>query len=202
MAARERELRGENLEQTLARKGLVSDSQIAVAKAAQWGCPVFGQDQPIVGVQAPIPLQLLRECSAMPLHYSLAAKRLLIGFAQQIEHSLLHSLEEITGVRPEPCFVTRSQLDEQLGRLNPPSEWEEIVSEDEQTPRQMANTTGRLAIEVRAHTARSTRCREFIWTRLEGTRRVVDLLYRLKRSRPTMSSGWLGALEETGSSLG
>ena len=201
-ATSESERRGEELEQTLTRAALVSDAQIAIAKAAQWGCPVLGQDQTILQVQAPIPLRLLRECSAVPLHFSRTAKRLVIGFLHRVEHSFLNSVEEIIGVRPEACFVTRSQFAEQCLQLSAPVEWEEVVLDEELSSTQMANTTGRFAIEVGAKTARSTRCQDFIWTRLAGKRRVVDLLYRVRRVRWSISENELDPFEEHASSAG
>jgi hypothetical protein len=174
---------GEDLEQTLKRTGVINDQQIAIARAAQWGYPVIGQDQPILEVEADIPAILLRACSAVPVHYSAAAKRLVIGFVERIDHSFLSSLEEITGILPEPCFITPTQFAEQLRCLTPPPRWEEIVSDVDCTPAQMANTTGRFAIEIGARDARFQRCKDRLWTRLIGKRRVLDLLYKTRSAR-------------------
>lgn len=185
----EGELRGEDFDQTLTRTGAVADQQLATARAAQWGCPVLGQDQAILPVQTDIPLDVLRACSAVPLHDSRSSRRLVIGFVRSIDHSLLHSLEQVTGVRPEPCLVTPVQFAEQQSHLSTPAEWEHILMEDQSSSAQMANTTGRFVIEMGAREARSTRCRDLIWTRLSGNRCFVDLLYRVKSAQPASSAG-------------
>lgn len=199
IATAESKASGESLEHTLSRTGIPTDQQIATAKAAQWGCAVLGQDQPILDVQADIPRTLLRGCSAVPLHYSTSTKRLVVGFFQQIDHSFLASLEEVTGMRPEVCFITHSQFSEQLTRLSNTSRWEEVFLEDNCTPAQMANTTGRFAIKLGARDARFARCQNLLWTRLTGKRGVVDLLYRIRNARPMLSPGDASLYEEVSS---
>ena len=177
-AAAEGQLRGEELELTLARLGLATEKQIATARAAQWGCPVLGQDGVREPIEADIPAILLRTCSAAPLRYSQNGKRLLMGFVYRVEHRLLLALEQITGCRAEPCFITRTEFEEQMGRLSVIPDREVVVEEEPQSPRQMANTVAQFAIEAAARKATFVECRDFLWTRLLGSRRTVDVLFR------------------------
>jgi hypothetical protein len=198
----ESELRGEEFEQTLTRAGAVTDQQLATARAAQWGSHVLGPDQPILPVQTDIPLEVLRACAAVPLHDSKSSRRLIIGFVRNIDHSLLHSLEEVTGVRPEACLVTPAQFAKQRERLSASAESQCILLEDNCTPVQMANTTGRFAIDIGVRDARSTRCWNLIWTRLSGKQGFVDLLFRVGSIQPTISAGGWRWFEENARSLG
>jgi len=169
---------GETLEATLLHLGLTSERQLAVARAAQWGCPVLGQDGIGQTVEADIPPTLLDTYAAVPLHASPAARRLLLGFVVRVEHGLLHSIEQITGMRVQPCFITRAQRREQLRHLTHDSNCEEIVFDDPSTPAAMATNVAGFALEIAAQEARFTHCRNFVWTRLTGRHKKIDVLFR------------------------
>ncbi|MGD0797088.1 MAG: hypothetical protein ABR910_05120 [Acidobacteriaceae bacterium] len=170
--------RGETLEAALVRLGLASERQITAARAAQWGRPVLGQEGIGQRVEVDVPPTLLDTYSAVPLHSSTAAKRLLLGFVYRVEHSLLNSLEQITGLRAEPCFITPTDRAEQLRHLTGRSNCEEIVFDDPYTPTQMANNVAAFALEVDAREARFAHCRNFIWARLNGKSKKLDVLFR------------------------
>jgi hypothetical protein len=174
------QLHSEELEAALVRLGLASERQLTAARAAQWGYPVLGQDRVGQSVEANIPATLLHTCSAVPLHYSRAAKRYLMGFVYRVDHSLLNSLEQVTGARVEPCFITPTEFAEQMDRLTAVPNCEELVFENTSTPAQMANTVAGFAVEVAAREARFAQCRDYVWARLSGKRRRIDLLFRVK----------------------
>jgi hypothetical protein len=169
---------GETLETALVGLGLASDRQIAAARAAQWGCPVLGPDGIGQKVEADIPPSLLDTYSAVPLHASSAAKRLLLGFVVRVEHSLLSSIEQITGMRAEPCFITRAERKQQLRHLTHASSCEEIVFDDPGTPAAMATNVAGFALEIAAQEVRFAHCRKFIWARLMGRNNRIDVLFR------------------------
>jgi len=181
-AMAESRLHGEELETVLVRLGLASERQLAVARAAQWGYPILGQDYIGLPVESDIPPALLHACTAVPLHCSLAARRYLLGFVYRVEHSLLNSVEQITGFRAEPCFITATEFREQMGRLTTVPECEEVVFEDPNSPVEMANRVAGFAVEVAARQADFTQCRDYSWTRLSGKRRMIDLLFRIKNA--------------------
>jgi len=178
-------LHGEELEAVLVRLGLATERQLAAARAAQWGCPVLGQERIGQPVEADIPPTLLHACSAVPLHCSTLAKRFLLGFVYRVEHSLLNSLELVTGFRAEPCFITPTEYGEQMERLTAVAGCEEVVFEDLTTPAEMAKTAAGLAVEAAAREVHFARCRDYVWTRLTGKRRKIDVLFRVKRASET-----------------
>lgn len=175
-------LSGEELEAVLVRMELVDEWHLASARAIQWGYPVLGRDRISQSVDADLPLTLIRAFSAVPLHYSSSAKRLVMGFVYRVDHSLLQSLEQATGCRPEPCFITPTELHYQMERLETAQENREIMLEDSMTALEMSNVVGGLALEIRARNASLSRCRDYVWMRLSGNRQMIDVLFRCRRS--------------------
>ena len=177
------QLRDEELEVALLRLGFANERQVAAARAAQWGCPVLKQERVGLAVEVDVPLAILRAFSAVPLHYT-PNGRLLLGVVHRVEHTLLHALEQMTGCRAEPCFITPTEFDAQLPRVTVAPDCQEVVFEDIMTPTQMAKTLGGLTIEVAAREARFVHCRDYIWTRLFGKQRRVDVLFRARFEPP------------------
>jgi hypothetical protein len=171
-------LNGEELEVVLVQLGLASEWQLAAARAVQWGYPVLGRDRISQWVDADIPLTLLRKFSAVPLHNSISAKRLLLGFVNRVENSLLHSVEQVTGCRVEPCFITPTEYREQMERLTAAPDYTEVVVEDALTPAETAKAVGAYVIEISARKASFAYCQNFAWMRLSGKRRVIDVLFQ------------------------
>lgn len=196
------QLHGEELEIALLRLGLASERQLASARSVQWRCPLVKQDGVGQAVEADIPATLLRASCAVPLHYSLAAKRLLLGFVYRVEHTLMHALEQMTGCKAEPCFITATEFDIQMTRVTGVPDCEETVFEQLMTPMQMANTLGGLAVEISAREASFVNCRDYIWTRLSGKRRRVDVLFRARRKIDAAKSEKFVYEEENFGSLG
>jgi len=106
----ESERHRETLETTLTRLCLVSEKQLAAARAAQWGYPVLAQDRIGQTVESDIPQYLLQQSAAVPLDYSVKAKRILLGFVFRVDHSLLESIEKVTGCKVVPCFITATAV--------------------------------------------------------------------------------------------
>lgn len=187
---------GEELESVLVRLGWADEWQLASARAAQWGYPVLGRDRISQSVDADIPITLLRSFSAVPLHYSAHARRLLLGFVYRVEHALLHSIEQVTGSRAEPCFITPTEFRYQMERLTTAQNSREVILEDSLTPAVMAKTLGGFALEVAARDASLTHCQNYLWTRLSGKRRSVDVLFQSRRSVDVHKRGDLWSSEE------
>jgi len=200
LASAESQSRGEDLESVLLRLGLASEKQLTAARAAQWGYPVLGYERAGSLLQSDIPFELLRSCSAVPLHRSPAAKRLLLGFVYRVDHGLLNSMEQITGFRAEPCFITPTEFAEQMQKLTSAPAFEEVVFDDPKTTVQMGRTVGGFAVEIGAREARFAQCRDYAWTRLSGKIRTIDLLFRVKgvRSRNSEEVPISGSVRSAG----
>jgi hypothetical protein len=190
-ATSQSQLHGEELESAMLRLGLASERQLTMARATQWGYPILGQEHIGKPVESDIPSILLQSSSAVPLHCSTAAKRLLLGFVRRVDHSLLNSVEQMTGFRGEPCFITPTDFEEQMERLTALPRFEQVAFEDLKMPAQMGKTIAGLGVEVGVREARFTHCRDYVWTRLSGKRQTIDVLFRIKASRSaeTVSEG-------------
>ena len=174
---------GETLEATLTRLGLANERQLAVARAVQWGYPVLGQDRGNYTAESDVPLSLLRSYSAVTMHSFAAAKRLLMGFVHRVDYSLLNSVEQITGFRAEPCFVTATDVAEQMERLSANPLVDEVLFEDAKTSTQMGKTLAALAVDIAAREARFAHCRDYAWIRLSGKHETIDALFRTRREQ-------------------
>jgi hypothetical protein len=174
----------EPVEDTLLRIGLVTERHIAAARAAQWGHPFLGQENDGKPVEADLPPTILRAFSAVPLHYAPSAKRVVLGFVERVHHSLLQSIEEVTGCRAEACFVTPADFADQMRRLTTPGNYGEVVLDEFLRPEQMARSLGGLALDVDAREATFTQCRGRIWARLTGKTRTIDVLFPLQNPAP------------------
>jgi hypothetical protein len=172
------QLSGEELEVVLVQLGLASEWQLAAARAVQWGYPVLGRDRISQSVDSDIPLTLLKAFSAVPLHYSESTKRLLLGFVNRVENSLLHSIEQVTGCRAEPCFITPTEYRAQMERLTTVPDYTEVVVTDAFTAGKAAKAVGGYAIEIAARKASFAYCQNFAWMRLSGKRRIIDVLFQ------------------------
>jgi hypothetical protein len=182
-ATSQSQLHGETLEAALLRLELTSERLLTAARAAQWGYPMLGKEHIGRVVESDIPSILLETCSVVPLHRSAAAKRVLLGFVERVDHRLLNAVEEVTGLRGEPCFITRTDFAEQMELLTAVPRFEQVAFEDTKTPVQMGRTLGGLAVEVGLREARFTHCRDYVWTRLAGKRKTLDVLFRIEGSR-------------------
>src|SRR5580698_2349890 len=119
--------RAETLETTLLECGYVSEKKLAAGRAAQCGYPALVQELSGPIVEVDLPSSLLRAHRAAPIHYSAKSKRLVLGFVDRVEHGLLQSIEQITGCRAEPCFITPAEFAEQMERVTALPEYEEVV---------------------------------------------------------------------------
>jgi hypothetical protein len=193
---------GQALESTLIECGFATEKQLAAARAAQWGYPVLGQDAVSQNVAVDLPPTLLRAFFAAPLHYSAKARRLVLGFVYRVEHSLLQSIEQMTGLRPEPCFITLSEFEEQMQRVTGVPGYEEAVFEDPCTPIQMSRSLGGFAVEISAREAGFSKCNSWIWTRLVGKRGTADVIFGLKPAVAAPEPKLSTALSEAVANLG
>jgi hypothetical protein len=176
------ERRGESLETTLMERGFASEKQLSAARAAQWGYPVLAHELSGLTVEADLPASLLRAHRAAPIHYSGKPKRLVLGFVDRVEHGLLQSIEQITGCRAEPCFITPAEFEEQMERLTVASGYQEAAIDDPGTLAQMGRTLGGWAVEIAAQEASFAKCNSSAWIRISGKRGTVDVIFALKNA--------------------
>jgi hypothetical protein len=183
--------RDEHIEATLLQRGLVTEKQIAAARAAQWGHPVLGPAWLPHPVNADLPKALLAGSETVPLHFSASEKRLVLGFVRRVDHALLQAVEKITDCRPEPCFITAAELREQTGFTTRAADFQEVVIQDPLTIEQMAKTLGQASVDVSAQEVRFARCKSYLWGRVSGKRGTIDAIFSLRSQRLNMWSEML-----------
>lgn len=167
---------------TVKRLRLATEQQIASARAMQWGYPVLGQPDYVgQSLRTDIPRSILEASMAAPLHYSTTAKRILMGFVYRVEHSALAAIEQMTGCRVEPCFMTETDFKIQMESIAAAPDYREILMSDPGQPEKMARALGRTAVEIGAREAQFGRFKNLVWARLTGKRGKVDVLFRLNR---------------------
>jgi hypothetical protein len=175
---------GGDIGDLLVRIGSLSEKQVTAVRATRWGCPVFSVPKHSVQAGIDIPSTLLQLCSAIPLHYVAATKVLLIGFVQDIEYGLLYAIEQITGCKTQPCFVTPTDFQSQMQEREQSSNRaraeasKEVRIEDVQTPAEMARTLCSFVVDFEADEARMVKCKDYVWSRLKAGPKEVDLLFK------------------------
>lgn len=194
--------RKESLDTTLVRLGMATEKQIAAARSVQWGYPVLAQEHIGKMVQSDIPQAILAEYSAIPMHYSLAAKRVLLGFVYRVEHSVLEAIERMTGCRVEPCFITATDLAEQTERFTYSPGYREVPIDDPGSPEKMARALGRAAVDIAAAGAQFILCKNRIWVRLTGKRGIADVIFCMEKAAQEALPAQSELILETSSSLG
>ncbi len=103
---------GAPLARTLLELLLVTPAALAQALAAENGCAAYTLQPAPVPAHLELPSALARGSEAATVHAT--ASRLLIGFVHRLDRELLRAVEEITGLRAEPCFITAEHHARQL----------------------------------------------------------------------------------------
>ncbi len=202
VATAQSQLYSEELADTVIRLGMATERQVAAARSTQWGYPALAQDYFGKMIQADLPRTILRACSAAPLHYSASAKRILLGFVSRVEHTVLESIEQITGCRVEPCFITPTDFEEQMERLTSLPDYEERIVNEPGLPEKMARTVGRAAVDIGGREALFTQYKNLVWARVLGKRGKVDLIFRVNQAVGSTKAEKSEFLEESFASLG
>lgn len=183
-ALEEQRSHGGNIGEILCAKGYTSERQVTAAAAAQWGFPVFSLQNRGVHLDAKIPFALLELYSILPVLYFKPARKLLIAFVCGVDHRILSTIEHMTQCTVEPCFITPSEYREKIRALADSSNGPELVCDKIASPSEMAGALRSYASEMHAEEARFGYCREYLWARLFGKERQVDILFRVPSSTP------------------
>jgi hypothetical protein len=194
--------RAETLETTLLECGYASEKKLAAGRAAQCGYPALVQELSGPIVEVDLPSSLLRAHRAAPIHYSAKSKRLVLGFVDRVEHGLLQSIEQITGCRAEPCFITPAEFAEQMERVTALPEYEEVVVTESESATQMGRTLGGWAVEISAREASFAKCNSFAWVRMTGKRGTVDVVFSLKHASAAANTKLSAIVPEVTVNLG
>jgi hypothetical protein len=163
--------------------GFATQEQVTAAVAAQWSCPVFPLGDRQLEVQVRVPRRFLELYGLLPVHYSESERRLLIGFVSGVQPQVLYTIGHMTGSTVAPCFITAREYEMHLHSPSTP-----VLRDDEQVFEQvvetseMARITTNYVVQLAADQVRLGKCRDYLWTRIFGRKREMDLLFRLQTS--------------------
>jgi Type II secretion system (T2SS), protein E, N-terminal domain len=160
---------GGRIGECLVRLGFVNEPQVTAALARQWSCPVLrtrlGDSSPECAAEIPLPL--LEAFQMIPVEFSELTGTLLMAFSDAVDYRALYAIEQMLGVRTEPCFVgagaLRNALAERAGR----GKVNDVVFRETEDAGASARIVAGYAEKVLAREVRLARCGGYLWARLE-----------------------------------
>jgi hypothetical protein len=170
---------GGRIGEVLVSFGYSTQAQITTALAAQWGYPVLSLRDRRLNVPQRIPIRLMELYSMLPVHFVAQTNKLVIGFAEVIDYRILSAIEATLNCTVVPCFIARDEFETHLqaARLQPCND--EVVFDRRASIHEIASITRSYAWQIGAESASFEICRDYVWTRLQGSRVVVDLLSKI-----------------------
>jgi len=168
-----------NFGEVVQQLGFATAEQVTSAVAAQWACPVFSLgDRPLeIGVR--IPRHLMELYGMLPVHYGELERRLLIAFVSGVQHHVLYTIGYMTGCTVAPCFVTAREYQFQLhSPATPFLRDHELVFDKIVEAAEIAQISKSYVVQLDADQVRLGKCRDYLWTRISGRNREMDLLFR------------------------
>jgi len=172
---------GLNFGEVVQQLGFATPEQVTAAVAAQWACPVFSLGDRRLELQVRIPRQFLELYRMLPVHFVESERRLLIGFVSGIQHQVLYTIGYMTSCTVAPCFITAREYEQHL--YSPSTSFlrdDELVFEQIVEIAEMARITTSYVVQLGAERVRMGKCRDYLWVRIWGRKREMDLLFRVR----------------------
>jgi hypothetical protein len=174
---------GANFGEVVQQLGFATAEQVTAAVAAQWACPVFpvGDRRLELGIR--IPRRFLELCEMLPVHYAENERRLLIGFVSGVHHQVLYTIGQMTSCTVAPCFISAGEYSLHLNSPTTPFlRDDELVFEQVMDVNEMARITTNYVAQLSAEKMRVGKCHDYLWTRIWGRKREMDLLFQMQSS--------------------
>ena len=164
----------------LIRLGATNTLDITNALAVQQNCPVFSRTSTEGFPQTmQFPAPLIRLYGGVPVYFNPAVNTLYVGFAGALNHSLLRAAARLVRCRIESCIVSGELHGSAVGRWDAEGRGESICIGQRQSAREMARAIAGYAEQAKASSCAIARCEDYLWTRLYGDLRSLDLLFRV-----------------------
>ncbi len=176
--ARQRQ-KGGRIGEVLVELGFADQAQITAALASQWGHPVLSLKNRHLEVPHHIPRKLMEIHSMLPIHFVARTNKLVIGFAEFVEHRILSTIEAMLDCTVVPCFITRDEFANHYQALRAEPGDEEVVFERPSTIPEIAAVTRSYALQINANLANFGVCGDYVWGRLQNAQNTIDLLSRI-----------------------
>lgn len=122
----------------------VTDQDIAVGLAAQWGCPLYPlhSARDFLQCASLLPLTLLETGRMLPVHYARYQETLHLAFVEGVDRTALYAVEQMLHLKTIPCIVSESALAEALEELRHVIDVPTTVFDGPIEPREMARRRG------------------------------------------------------------
>jgi len=171
----------------LLRAGAVTPQQVMGALAIQQNCPLFEIKEPQhFPSNMRFPTLLVRSHGGIPVCFNPARNCLYMGFHAPVSHALLRAVEHIMRCQAQPCIVSDQLHSEAQLRWDAEGRGEAICIEQELQLTEISSAIGGYAEQTGALSCAVVRCSGYLWARLYGEKRTLDLLFGLG-SRQTLS---------------
>jgi hypothetical protein len=165
--------------QWLVRLGYIDEAQLLTTLSLQWGCPAFKVDaQQIPACMGLLPMQLLEQYRAVPMHFVHQTKTLHVGLSTGIEHSFLYAIEQMLDCKTKSCVVADSAADRLLRSAGEQTRKNEVVFESPCQDSEISRICIGYMVKLSTLNARVVRCGNHIWFRLTGREQDTDLLFQ------------------------
>jgi hypothetical protein len=183
IAVEEQKNEGGEIGEVLIRHSFATEKQVTSARAAQWGCPIFAAPKRLAKMLVQIPSILFKTYAMVPLHYGTATNRLLIGFVHGIDYGALYTIEQMTGCKTQPCFVTpgdyQTQIQQERAETGEPGILKALIVDVAKSPAEMAESIYSCCIEIGAIEVLFARCKDHLWARLKAGPKTTDILFKV-----------------------
>ncbi|HXY02830.1 MAG TPA: hypothetical protein VEI49_04590 [Terriglobales bacterium] len=171
---------GANIGDIVQELGFGTQEQITAAVATQWSCPVFSLQGRQLPTQIQIPLRLLELYEMLPVHFSPNDRKLLVAFVSRVHYHILHTIEYLTQCVADPCFITPGDYHRYLKSVASSVKENQALFERSSSPAEIAHLVRNYAHQFAAEEARFGLCRDYLWARIRGGVRQMDLLFRVQ----------------------
>jgi len=107
-----------------------------------------------------------------------------VGFVRGIEYGLLYAIEQITGCKTQPCFVTPSDFQVQVEHRDRMLEEsrdtsvKEVTFVIDESPAKMAFSLFARCVKLASKEAIIVRCKEYLWARAKGGIQEEDIIFK------------------------
>jgi hypothetical protein len=154
----------------------------------QQNCPVFSSAAAQCFPDAmQFPAPLIRSYGGVPVYFSSVGNTLYLGFAGPLNRGLLRAAGQLMRCRIEPCILSEDSHHAAVVRWETGMRGESIGIEQRQSTTEMARAIAGYAEQAKASSCAVVRCEEYLWTRLYGDLRSLDLLFRITPERESPS---------------
>lgn len=172
--------------------GLVTERDVTRALGAQHCLPVLSAVSPIIDQSVPLQLQKLTGAICFR---SYGGSSVHVGFGAAVDFMLVTAIEEMLQLRAEACIVPSRIVSQKLQVDRLPEGNSEVVFETHIGSSDVVRSILSYAHQIGADRIAVARTRSYLWSRLNGTRRRFDLLFRID---PTLKDSWSMTDRSTG----